>query len=85
MRPAESTVRATEREDLLAGDLGGGSSLHAAAQLLAEPADREQPVVDAQAEPEDRDDVDDGGVEVDEVREPEQRGEGARRSRRWPR
>ena len=42
------------------------------AQLVAEPADHQQPVVDAQAETEDGDDVDDGGVEVDEVREAQQ-------------
>ena len=46
----------------------------APAQLLTEPADDEQPVVDAQAEPEHGDDVDDRGVEVDDVGEAEQRG-----------
>ena len=56
---------------------GARGVAHDGPQLVAEPADHQQPVVDAQAEPEHGDDVDHGGVEVDEVREAEQRGEAA--------
>ena len=71
VRPAESTVRAVaalicSRVMSLAGILGAG------AQLLAEAAHGQQAVVDAQAEAEHRDDVDDGRVEVDRVGEGQQ-------------
>ena len=65
-------------EHLVAGGIGRGSAAEQRTHLLAEPADDEQPVVDAQAEPQHRDDVDRGGVEVEQVREAEQRGQGPR-------
>ena len=41
-------------------------------QLLAEPADDEEPVVDRQPQPHHAHDIDDGGVEIEDVREAEQ-------------
>ena len=67
-------------DDVIAGE-GVPSSLGVGRgdppQLLAVAAHREQSVVDRESEPEQGDDVDDAGVEVDEVGEREQRGEAA--------
>ena len=73
VRPAESTVRATASTTIVRGIWATGMPGRAGPQLLPEPAHDEQPVVDAQPEPEDRHDVDRGGVEVDEVGEAQQR------------
>ena len=70
--------------DLRTRHLAGRDAGRRAVQLLAEPADHQQAVVDAQAEPEDGDDVDDGGVEVDHVGEHQQDGEAAADGRDRP-
>ena len=65
------------------GPLGGVGDLLArrhlvlaVGELLAEAAHREQAVVDGEAEAEQGDDVDDGRVELDDVREDEEREQG---------
>ena len=78
VRPARSHGGLGGPHHLLRRELRGGRSLEQGAQLLTEPADHEQAVVDAQSEPEHGDDVDDRGVELQDVGEGQERGEGAR-------
>ena len=55
----------------------GGARAEVAAQFLPVAGHDQQAVVDAQPEPEHRHHVDDGGVQVDQVGEPEQHGQRA--------
>ena len=61
VRPAVATVLAVASTKISQGRSWAGA-LGQMAHLLAEPADHEQAVVDAQTEAEDRHDVDDGGL-----------------------
>ena len=78
VRPARSMVVATASTTCSRVASATGAPSEEGAHLLAEAAHDEQAVVDAQAEAEHGDDVDDGGVEVEDVGERQQRHERAR-------